>query len=280
MQRLYHVARVSVTWWCSATGVAWEWRWQPYPGVWLLILLLLVSYFTTFRGPKPSGSVRATCAGVVYFVLGVLAIWIAADWPIGALGSGYLVSLHTVQYLLLALVAPPLILLGTPRSVLRSLLCESRLAPAARILTHPAAGLAVFNAVLVLTHLPGVVDALMPTQLGSFVIDIAWLVAGFFLWWPALGRLPELARLSYPARIGYLFLNTLLPTVPAAFLTFADFPIYSLYELAPPLAEISRRTDQQVAGLSMKIAGDIILLTAMSILFFKWNAEEEALEGG
>ena len=39
------------------------------------------------------------------FALGVFSVWGAIDWPIGTLGSGYLLSVHEVQYLLRGSVA-------------------------------------------------------------------------------------------------------------------------------------------------------------------------------
>jgi hypothetical protein len=62
--------------------------------------------------------------------------------------------------------------------------------------------------------------------------------------WPILAPNPAISRVSLPWKIGFL-LATVVPTIPAAFLTFADFPIYALYEPAPrvhgiPRARISR----------------------------------------
>ncbi|MGH7657782.1 MAG: cytochrome c oxidase assembly protein, partial [Gemmatimonadales bacterium] len=58
------------------------------------------------------------------------------------------------------------------------------------------------------------------------------------------------------------------------FLTFANYPVYALYELAPPVMDIAARTDQQAAGLLMKVAGDPIFLIAIAIVFFRWSASE------
>jgi putative membrane protein len=70
-----------------------------------------------------------------------------------------------------------------------------------------------------------------------------------------------------------------LPTVPASFLTFADYPIYALYELAPPVGALSARDDQQLAGILMKIVGGFIIFGTASVLFFRWYRVEEHREG-
>ncbi|MGH2757764.1 MAG: cytochrome c oxidase assembly protein, partial [Actinomycetota bacterium] len=87
--------------------------------------------------------------------------------------------------------------------------------------------------------------------------------------------LPELRRLQPPGKMVYLFLQSILPTVPASFLTFASSPIYSAYAEAPRLWGISAVTDQMVAGLIMKIVGGLLLWLAIAIVFFKWHAAEQ-----
>ena len=39
----------------------------------------------------------------LWFGLGVAILWGATDWPMGALGAGYLASVHMAQYLLYTL---------------------------------------------------------------------------------------------------------------------------------------------------------------------------------
>ena len=118
--------------------------------------------------------------------------------------------------------------------------------------------LILYNFTVAATHWPSVVDGLMVTQWGSFVIDMAWLTAGLLLWWPVVCRVPE-RRFPYPLKIGYLLLNTVLNTAPYAFLTFGERPFYAIYELAPPVGLLSSGDDQRLSGLVMKLGGGLIL---------------------
>jgi putative membrane protein len=271
-----------VTWWCAARDVAWTWQWQPYPGVWLFMLTLVGGYIWMVRrlAPRaaPVGRDAVTRGQWAWFATGALALWAATDWPIGALGSGYLLSVHTIQWILYTLVAPPLLLLGVPDwlplatregSVARRIL---------RVLALPIVALIITDAILLASHVPPVVDGLRRTQAGSFLIDMAWLAGGLVMWWPILAPNPAISRVSHPWKIGYLFFATVVPTIPAAFLTFADFPIYALYELAPRVHGIPAGADQQVAGLLMKAVADPILWLAMGILFFRWSRLEAATD--
>lgn len=262
-----------MTWWCSARGTAWDWTWQAYPGVWLFIGLLAVAYVGLARR---AGVSRVDGRRRAAFVGGLVILWLALDWPIGALGAGYLASVHMAQFLMIALLAPPLMLLGVPRAAYARLGSVPWATASLRVVTHPLIALAVFGVVVYWTHLPGVVDVLMVTQFGSFALDLVWLLGGFVFWWPVVAPVPE--RPGFPAalKMGYLFLATVINTLPYAFLTFGDLPFYGLYELAPPVSGITTRQDQQIAGLLMKMGGGVILWTAITILFFRWFQREEA----
>ncbi len=266
-----------MNWWCSAQGQAWSWTWQPYVGVWLLVALMLSAYGYAFRNWKPHNA-RDTCSHrtrVSRFTTGVVVFWLAADWPIGALGAGYLLSIHTLQYILFAFVVPPLLISGAPKWMLRRLIEGKRRFAVAQTLSRPLIAFLIFNGVMLATHFPGVVDGLTTSQLGSFAIAMAWLVSGIIFWWPILAPLPELRPLPYPGRLLYLLANIFLPTIPASFMTFAEYPIYALYELAPPMSGLSAVEDQQLAGLLMKLLGGFIIFGTGTALFFKWWRLEE-----
>ncbi len=265
-------------WWCSAQATSWDWTWQAYPGVWLLIGLLAGGYLLIERAARTEGSAKGNPPNRwnrIWFVLGLLVLWIALDWPVGALGAGYLASVHMLQFLLIDLLVPALLLLGIPTAAYRRL-GESRAIGAIRFITHPLIALAVFGVILFYTHIPAVVDGWMSSQVGSFGIDMLWLLGGLVFWWPVLVPVPERPRFPAPVRMGYLFLAMVLNTIPYAFLTFGELPFYGIYELAPPVNWMTTRQDQQIAGLLMKVGGGVILWTAITIVFFRWFQREEA----
>ena len=257
-------------WWCAAQGIPWNWSWRPYPGVWLFIALLLLAYRRFTRGSRP------TRAELTRFGVGALSLWVALDWPVGALGSGYLASVHMVQFLLIALLAPPLLIAGLPRRALQRA-AGSRLAGVAGALSRPLIALLLFHTVVIATHWPGVVDGLMGSQAGSLVLDMAWLGSGLVFWWPVVSPVPHRPRFPLGVRICYLIASTVLMTLPYVFLTFAELPFYATYELAPPVGILSAGEDQRLAGLIMRIGGGAILWTAAGVLFWLWyRSENEA----
>jgi putative membrane protein len=265
-----------VQWWCSAQTAAWEWTWRAYPGVWLFVLAIAGTSWILHR----RAGAKAQAWRVSLMVQGILALWIALDWPIGALGGGYLASVHMLQFLLIALVAPPLILIGIHPEVWDQL--RQRGVPLwLEKLTSPLMGLIAVNAVMLVTHLPAIADPMMATQLGSFTIDLAWLLGGTAFWWPLVAPLPGRPRFGQLLRMGYLVLGVMFSPVVivlVAVLVFNEHPLFSTYEIAPRVAGLDSVTDHQMAGLLMSVGGAVITVIAMSTIFFRWARESEAME--
>jgi putative membrane protein len=257
-------------WWCAAQDVAWSWSWTPYPGVWLFIGVLAGGYVMLHRRFDPADSAFGTAARRGFAVAGLLLLWAALDWPIGALGSGYLASVHMVQFLLIAVAAPPLLLLGLPRGALERFVAMAGVGPIVRVIGYPIVSLATFTIIMGFTHWPMIVDRLMAGQAGSFVLDMLWLVSGLIFWWPVAVALPRREWQQEPFKMGYLIAATLVNTGVFAFLTFSQVPVYATFELAPPVGLLSTRDDQLVAGLLMKLGGAAVLWTSITILFFRW----------
>jgi putative membrane protein len=262
-------------WWCAATGLPWNWEWQWYPGVHIAMLTLAGGWWWLGRRhgwrERPWG----------WFAAGWLVLFATLDWPLGKLGAGYLASAHTLQYLLLTLVVGPAMLKSVPPDGwLRLAPPGSRRHRLLRGLTRALAGLVVYNAIVIITHLPVVVDGAMTSQVGSALIDGAWLLAGMVLWWPILAP-PAFRRLTMFGKIGYLFGATILPTIPAMMMVFSDWPLYRLYELAPRVwIGMSANTDIQLAGLVMKVIGDLPLWIATAVIFFTETARERRNDDG
>jgi putative membrane protein len=256
------------------------WQWHPHLDVWLLVGALVFGYLAAIRywGPAlaPSPGMAASPRKVAAYLLGVAALWVGADWPLHELSEDFLLSAHMVQHMLFTFVAPPLLLLGLPAWLLRKLLGTGRVQRVVAQVTRPLVALLLFNGVIAVTHWPALVDLALRSELVHFSIHVVLVTSALAMWWPVVGPVPEMPRLPDPVRMLYLFGQSILPTVPASFLTFASAPIYKFYEGAPRLWGISVVGDQQMAGLIMKIAGGLLLWSVIAVLFFKWSVKEEA----
>ena len=252
------------------------WVWHAHPDVVAVSAVLVLAYYLAFTrlGPRlaATGTPVVTRRQLVWLGLGIGGFWVMSDWPVHDLSEGYLYSVHMVQHLVYTLVLPPLFVWGTPRWLWRWLLRP--VLPAFRVLTRPLLALIVFNLFIAVSHWTALVSAAVrsgPMHLGQHVVLVA---AAFLMWWPVLSPLPELPRLAPPLQMVYLFLQSLVPTVPASFLTMADGPIYRIYGEFPRLG-LSVVADQQLAGAIMKIGGGAILWAGITVVFFRWFGAEE-----
>ena len=248
---------------------------HPHPDVWLLVLVLAGGYVLALRAFRPPGAEPAGRGRVASYIAGVATVWVAGDWPVHDLSEGYLYSVHMVQHMLLSLIAPPLLLYGLPPWVLRRLVSPAPLGWAVRNLARPFVALVLFNVVIVLTHWPSVVDMAVASEPAHFVTHAVLFGAALLMWWPVLSPLIEMPTMSYPARMMYLFLQSIVPTVPASFLTFGSEPLYRVYETFPRIWGMSALTDMRIAGLTMKIVGGAILWAVIAVIFFKWHRQEQ-----
>lgn len=250
------------------------WEWHPHPDVWLLVAGLAAGYWyaVTRVGPGVSRRKAAT------FVAGLAALWLHSDWPVHDIAEDYLFSVHMFQHIGFQLVAAPLLLVGTPDWLLRRLLVAPRgVFAVVRRIARPLPAALAFNAVTVVTHWPVVTNASLENHEVHFVVHVVIFASAVLMWLPVLNPLPELPRLGDAARMLYLFLQSVLPTVPASFLTFGESVIYSFYARVPRPFPISAIDDQQLAGAMMKIYAGGILWGVIVVIFFRWYAREEQL---
>lgn len=254
--------------------------WTPHPDVWLVVAVFAVGYWMAIervgRRVVTPGTPVVTRAQVVAWSLGCFTIWLSSDWPVHDIAEQSMYSVHMVQHLTITLLAVPLFLLGTPAWLARWVLQPgSRRFRVVRACSRFLPAVIVFNVMLVLTHIPGIVNASAKNGLLHFVIHAALFLTAFIVWMPVLSPLPEIPRLSWLMRMVYLFLQSIIPTVPASFLTLGDTPLYKHYVGLPHLWGMSTLEDMQTAGLIMKIGAGLFTWMLIAVIFFRWAADEE-----
>ncbi|HUQ63468.1 MAG TPA: cytochrome c oxidase assembly protein [Acidimicrobiales bacterium] len=258
--------------------------WHAHTDAWVLMGLLefvyLCAVYRRARRTGPEAGAKKPTSGlqVAAFTAGVLILLVASDWPVHDVAEGYLYSVHMLQHMLFTLAAASLLLLGTPTWMARHLLSPRWLLVTVRFLSRPLIGLIQFNLILVLSHWPLVVEATVEHHPLHFVAHAVLLVSAVLMWMPVLSPLPEIPRIKPLAQMLYLFLQTVVPTIPASFLTFGKKPLYHVYETFPRLWGISALDDQLTAGLIMKIGGGLFFWTVIAIIFFRWYSAEESKE--
>lgn len=270
----------AVSFWCTTTTEPWSWTPKFYAGTWLMAVALLVPYFLVMRRrARTHGLTTADRRAMAWWTLGVLVLWASSDWPIGTLGAGYLLSIHTSIYLLYTVVAAPLMLIGIPDWMLRRILDRVRGWGIYRNLTKAWVGAVVMNGIMIFTHVPLVVDTSRTSQFGSFFLDLLWLISGVAGWMPVLTPFRADRIRTAIWKCVYLFLAFgAFPMFPGAFITFAPVPLYRIYENAPRFGAWSPLDDQQLAGALMKVGNIPILWTVIAALFVRTTIDQHRHE--
>lgn len=242
--------------------------WHLHPDVWVVCVALAVGWSWAV---KKWGRPSPRQAFAWWTGLGLLLVF--SVWPIHDLAEDRLFSVHMTQHLVFSLVAVPLMLVGTPAPVLHRLVAP--VLGLLREVAKPLPATLLFNAVVVLTHIPGVVGITVSSEPLHFFAHVVLVVSAVIMWLVALSPVPQIPRLGDPSRMVYLFGQSIVPTVPASFLTFASAPLYAAYANAPRIWGINATADQQLAGAVMKIGGGIVLWGTIIVMFFRWSRAQE-----
>ena len=254
------------------------WRYQFHPEVWLTVAALVGLGFYVVRVVAPvavpEGAAAVSRRERLCFVTGVALLWVSADWPMHDIAEEYLYSVHMVQHLLVSFVVPPLLLMAVPEWLARLIVADgSRSARVIRRLVHPLVAGVAFNALQGLMHWNTVVDLSVRSGPFHYAMHLLMFASALAMWTPVVGPLREM-QLSEPAKMVYLFAMSIVPTVPAAWLTFAEGSVYPVYDHAQRLWGISVAADQQAAGAVMKVLGGLYLWTLIAVRFFRFSAAQ------
>lgn len=255
------------------------WAFHLHAEVVGVVVALLVGYAVALRRWGPlfhPNEPAATRKQKVLFVAGIVSFYAAVGWPVHDLAERYLYSAHMVQHIILGFVTPPLLLLGTPEWLGRLVLGRGTVGRIYRWWTKPLVAAIVFNAALAVVHWPAVNELMLHSEAVHEGVHLLFVTAAILMWSLLYSPLPEVSgRLSPPAKMAYLFVQTLLPTVPASFLTFGDRALYRSYESFPRVFGLSALDDMRLAGLIMKVGGGLLLWAILAVMFFRWANRED-----
>jgi putative membrane protein len=139
----------------------------------------------------------------------------------------------------------------------------------------------LFNVVVVFSHWPTVVSASVTHAPVHYLVHVAVVLSALVMWLPIFGPLPEL-RFSLGLQMVHLFLQSVVPTVPAGWLVFADSVVYKSYDRAGKIWGMTAIEDQQVAAAIMKVVGGTYLWLVIGVLFIRFAtlAEQDDRDRG
>ncbi|HTW65452.1 MAG TPA: cytochrome c oxidase assembly protein [Bryobacteraceae bacterium] len=241
------------------------WDWEP--SIIFGCALLAMGYAAIVR---KQGLARAP-----YFLAGVFLLLLDLVSPLDTLGDQYLFSAHVLQHFFLALVIPPLLLLGVPRWFAIAAMDRPAIRKVERAIGHPPVSWLLGVGVMLAWHIPVLFNAALANDTLHIFQHLTFLVTGTIFWWPILSAV-ESRRLPALGAVAYLFSACLCCSLLGAFLTFAPVGLYPAYLHAPAsgLFGLDPQSDQQLGGLLMWVPGCFVYLTGILASVRRWYGNE------
>ncbi len=255
--------------------------WKVEPSVWLVMggVITFLWWSITKVGPRlvEEGQAVVSRRQKQWLVAGVVWTWVFSEYPIHDISEKYLFLVHMLQHTVFTLIAPACFLLGAPDWMWKWLLSKRPVLVISRFFSKPIVSLIVFNGLVVATHMPAVVELATSNGLFHFTVHAVLFVSGIFMWVPVINRTSLLPKFKTPTKMLYLFAQSIVPTVPASFLTFAQTPMYAHYANAPRLISgFDAVADQQWAAVGMKLGAGTYIWGIVGYLFYTWWKDSEA----
>jgi putative copper resistance protein D len=277
--------------WVPTDPPEWGRMFIPHLGPWsvlpVLALLAGVAYLVGVRRLGRQG-IRWPWWRTAAFVAGVLSLFaVTGTWLNGY--SMELFSVHMAQHMVLSLITPLLLLLGSPVTLAlrvlprgrgtagapRALLLEGLHSRFARAISSPLFTVPLFIASLYGVYFTPLFDALMANPIGHQLMLTHFVVVGLLFFGPIVAADPWPRTLGHPARM----LELLLPVPFHAFFGVAIMMAGSLVVgtfADPPAAwGIDPIADQGAAGGIAWAFGELPTVLVLAVVFFSWAGSEE-----
>lgn len=236
---------------------------QPWSLVLAVTAALIIILFLYLRGwyrLRSTSPAEISSLRFAAFIFGIVLTWISTASAFAALDHQSL-TLHMLKHLLLMTVAAPLLLAGSPASVL------------ARESPNPLVRRDIFlgrkidgyelrgsdfvlcwlagTATVIGWHLPAAFQLGMRSSWAHSIEDFSFLAAGLLFWWPIARSWSSTTREARWEMALYLFLATLPCDILSAFLVFCNRVVYTHYLYTARLPGLSALHDQERAGALM-----------------------------
>jgi putative copper resistance protein D len=234
-----------------------EWKFAPVMAALIVVLGAAYAWGLIRVGRKQWPWSRTVCFYVALFVLlvttqGSIAVYAHHQYWV-----------HMLGHLMLIMVIPALIVAAQPLGLWAAVqpAAAERVLKSApfSLLTNPLIASIIYAVTVFVTHLTGFMGTLMATSGGRLGEQVLYLIAGWIYFLPAFGDEPIRWTVSYPMRIGLLFVSMPVDTFTGIALMQSGHPMYgfSVDEL-------------RSGGATMWIGGDLIMFLAMMVIFALW----------
>lgn len=273
--------------------------WSPYFATFLVLVGALYFFITGSFGRRFSGYEKATTQQRVYWLIGLLLVYISKGAPVDLL-SHIMLSAHMTQLAILYLVFPIFFIKGIPVWIWKKVINTSFIKPVFDLFSNPLIAILVFNLLFSIYHMPTVFNFSKTSQFAHTSMTLIVLLAAILMWWNIVTPIKERDKIIPLLKIVYIFANAALITPACVLIIFATEPLFAAYssdgawmqamslcvpgnvldslassisgaEMFSPMSAID---DQQLGGIMMQTLSTIIYATMIGRVFFAWFKSE------
>ena len=246
--------------------------WQFAPLVSVPLIVLAAGYLLCVARVRRRHPARPWPAGrVLAFLAGLAVIAVATQGSIGVYDD-VLFSSHMVQHVLLIMVAPPLLVLGAPvtllmhaaRNPLHTWVKRAIRSPVTAALTWPPGATVLYCVVVSGTHTPPFMDLVLANGAVHDLEHALYLVTGYLFFLPVVGSEPIRWRTSIVGRYLMLLAAMMADSFTGIVFTFQTREVFPPYARTGRTWGPSLLTDLRIGGGVMFIGSDIAM-TAVAI---------------
>lgn len=258
---------------------------QPIPVLPIIGLILAGLYL--------AGAIRLWALGRRWSVIRTVSFLTGCALLLVVTGAGLegyglrMFSVFVFQQLSLMMIIPPLLVLGSPgtlllratphqgpgRTVLRVAHAGLR-SRAARVALHPAFVVPLVLFSFVGLYLSGAASALLATWTGHIGLEIAFLAVGILSATPLMSADPLPRPTSYIGRLFEVFLEMQIHAAFGLVMILTLSPVVPFFADAPAAWEIDPVQDQALAGALAWTYGELPLLIVLIVTLARWQRRD------
>ena len=249
------------------------WQWGPFSLAVTLVLVGVAYWYLRADWVLASKGRRWPARRTFPFMLGLLAVELALQSPVSTFTSSFFEA-HVLQHLLLMAIAPPLLALGAPstlllqtasRGVKKRWLAVLRSRPFA-LVTHPVVVWFLYFGVMFAFFLTPIINFAMHHMALMDAINVGFFLGGTFYWWPMVGLDPIVHwKMGYGARLANLAIGIPFESFLGVAIMYQRNPVASMYTLS----------STHTGGALLWAATELTTFMGLIPVFVQWQRSED-----
>jgi cytochrome c oxidase assembly factor CtaG len=258
--------------------------WSFDPVLWIVLAAAVTWYVSMMRRVRRRTGKAVGAGHWLPYFSGIAVLFIALGSPIDVIGDSWLLMAHMIQHVLIADIAPPLLILGLrapvlplgmPRAALRWFAHRGWIGRVWGVATNPWVALPAWFAATIFWAIPAVFDFTAQHAALHVVEHLTLFYTGMALWWLIITPLPTERRDPGMVRLAYLGFSRLASAAVCLPLTWLGTSLYSLYATGPHAYGMNAVTDQRLAGAAMCLLEFLVFGIGVAVVFVDALSRDE-----